>query len=391
MIEIIEQTLNLELNEKELKSADLKVESLWELSIELTNYFKNTYSVPTKREDILRPFIPLRYNVGTEVSHTYLHNSLNADYFNNAPFIIEENIKAFLLYSHEICIQNPLTYLLDYFSEPRAERQLPAIRHILIELARLKPLVNQGVLHLLSDELWSNINQQNFNLQQDELNYIIENTDLDYHLIQMLSEKILESLYEQEKVDNNIDLFFTNSNFSIVYAKLLEIYHKKYVSSAVLNPMKVGMLGQLELINTSQISLNDIIYIRNNDDLFNEWRLLISETLDTINTNTGSFSDFDNEFVDTFKIKYQTIDSRLIKKLSEDSFFKKIGSFNKKAIIGLLTGGILGAATGDFNNGMTSFVGSTSTCLFELISNILKKGNNLGQKRALKNHMLIFK
>jgi len=389
MIEIIEKTLGISLNEKKLKKAKIDPVLLGKLSVNLGNYFKNDFILPAKSKEKLRPYISLREGLGKKISHTYLIQSQNPIYFENAPFIIEETIKPFSLYAHEICLQNPLTYLLDYFYfNPHGSTiQIEAIRHILIELARLKPLIEQNIIHFSSDELFPGLNINDFEPNEPELKSIKACSSMKEDEIKFIVSSVFRALYEKYQLQDEVDLFFENTDFAQIYKCLLRHYSEKYTSHTIKDPINLNWLGKLSRIPTQNITIDDIFLIRKNEELFNEWRQLISAALRYMEDNKENFTDVDNEFIETLKEKFVTLDLRLIKKNSDNTIFKKIDPWISKASFGVLTGGLIGIATHDLTIGLRAFITAATPGLLDTGLSILNENR---QKKAISNHLLIF-
>ncbi|HEX8607370.1 MAG TPA: hypothetical protein VF679_01875, partial [Pedobacter sp.] len=313
-------------------------------------------------------------------------------------FVLEKSVKKTLLYSHQVCVQDPLTYLLDYFhQDPEhklAAEKMPVIRHIFIELARMKPLIEDGLLYIISDEVFPGLN--NYKLLSDHAKIEeavrlavgeLKFNSIDFHLL-------IQSLYEQFVLRENIDLYFPGENFKNLYKALLDVNHQSYTSRDIITPYNFGMLGGLSQVDTGKIDVRDIIAMRQHEKVFEDWRLLLSETFKELEANAGNFNDSNQEFKNIIHDQNRKFDSEILKKSQQSTLYSNLPKTKDKIFAGFASNLILNGSS----SLMPDLVPSAASLINSIFSNILELGiNGLTDRKqhaiktSLHNHFLSIK
>lgn len=391
-IRIIEDVLQIELTEKNLINYHINPFQLQELHFSLTDYYKS-FSLPEKDNQTLRPYLSPRYEFGEIASLGYAFRKFD---LNNPGYILEKSVKKTLLYSHEVCVQDPLTYLLDFFStDPENEygkQRIPVISHIFKELARMTPLMKHGLLHIVSDEVFPGLSDYKLVEQNREIERAMKEKigveGFNGHDFRLL----LQSFYEQFVLSENIDLYFPNEKFKELFKVFLDVNQENYTSKKLETPANFGVLGGLQEINTEKINVNDIISIRQNERVFEDWRLLLSETFKEMNHNKGNYTNSTNEFNNIINEQTRKFDTDILKKARESAFFGNLPKTSEKVFAGFasnillnlsMPSGLIPSEAGFINTMLTSFL--------ELMNNLRTDQGSRTLKNSLYNHFLSIK
>lgn len=388
-IKTIEDILQTELTEKNLKNYHINPYQLQELHFALKEYYK-TFKLPEKNEEKLRPYLSPRYAFGKNASMSYTAMKFDLE---DPAYVLERSIKRTLLYSHEVCVQDPLTYLLDYFYEEpeneHAERRIPIISHIFSELARMKPLIERGVLYIVSDEVFPGLN--NFKL-------ITENRDLENAIEAKLGKEnfnsydfhqIIQSVYEQVVLNDDIDLYFPSWDYRDLYKTLMDVNREQYTSKKLDTPSNFGIIGGLQEIDTDKVRLEDIITMREHENVFEDWRLLLGETFKEMKNNSSSFTDANREFSNLINEQTRKFNSDILKKAQQDTFYSNLPKSKEKVFAGFASNFLLNASMPQaLIPSEGSFINTMLSTFLELMINKLTDQKGLKLKNAVTNHFL---
>ena len=391
-INIIEEILATELTEKGMEDYHINPYQLHELHFSLTNYYKR-FALPQKSQTRLRPYLSPRYAYGKIASMGYTSGVFNPK---KPEFVLEKSVKKTLLYSHEVCVQDPLTYLLDYFhNNPEnkiAAKKIPVIKHIFKEIARMKPLIENGLLYIVSDEVFPGLNNwrlisDNMDLEKEVESKIGEEKfdSMDFH-------QLIQSMYEQFVLQQDIDLYFPDESFKNLYKSLLDVNQQTYTSRDIITPYNFGMLGGLNQIDTEKINIKDVIIMRQHEKVFEDWRLLISETFKELETNTGDFTDTSREFKNIISDQNRKFDSEILKRAQQSTFYSNLPKTKEKIFAGVASNFILNASLpNDLTPSTGSLLNSVFTSFLELIINSKADRKQRTIRASLHNNFLSIK
>lgn len=389
----IQHTLGIELSEKELKVATLDPRKLRELAYKLKDFYSQ-FRLPDKDLNIFRPYVPLRFTDGVQASLQY--NAKASDGHQQFSNYFETAAKRYLLYAHEICLHDPLSYMLDYFElEPygkHATNRLPAIKQVLIELARLKPLVDRQIIHIVSDQMFTGISNYNQYAEIRDIQEAVANKIPDVFM-PFSYEALIKSIYEQHILNKDIDLYFPHQDYASLYTALMDVCGERFTSAAIKPSFEVGLIGGLNLLASDKLSTNDIIGLREDDNVFTQWRLLVSATLSEMIANKAYYNDNEAEFKKIINEQNQKLQLDLFRNAGKSAFISAIPKFKEKVFCGLGSFITLNSILPDgFVPGVGSLNNTILVAILELLGTLsLEEQSNARIRTAKKNHFLLLK
>jgi hypothetical protein len=242
-------------------------------------------------------------------------------------------LKPFLLYSHGICFLDPLPGLLDYFRPSSEESdfekaRLSGVAQLLLEYVKIADLIRHRIVVPISDEVFGFYSHNNFVLSDKEEREIIdlladipryqkqaENVHFNHHLGH-LGQLIKEQLWLKKRAENRIDLYFPHDSCVPILQGLLGAASHR-TSKEIYEPFAVGVLADLASLDTSQISIMDIISIRS-EHAFDDYRKVLQGILRRLQDREGKFSDLESEFAVAAREEMAECDDK-IKQLTKKS------------------------------------------------------------------------
>ena len=114
-------------------------------------------------------------------------------------------------------------------------------------------------------------------------------------LVALLCAKIKEQLWLNQRMENRIDLYFPHYSYVPILQGLWRTASQRYTSKEVIEPFEVGVLADLASLDTSQISITDIISIRS-EHAFDDYRRILQRILRRLQDREGKFSSLESEF-----------------------------------------------------------------------------------------------
>lgn len=364
IVDVIEECIGFPLDESYISNYEISPNTLHELSFALMDYYEH-FTLPERQRDELRPYISAQLTASMPLGMDYVfgqrrfsgrdsNTGICYSYDANDISSMSFNVKKYLLFCHRIFIQDPIPYLLDYFRlDPTSESsiaRLPAIKQILKEYARLKPLLQQKIVVPLSDEIFGIITTNDTMPDSEMLNRIekrlIERGRGHLLPIAPIVGNISVQQYKVNRVKDRMDLFFPNSSWIVVFKELLGEVEKAYSSKDVLEPFEVGILGKLTVIDSDAVSVNDLLTMRDNNELFVEWRQMMSSVLKMLYENENYYSDINKEFVELVRGEFDDWKSRFKVETARSPVLRAFADTGKELIVGVTAGAATGAVAG---------------------------------------------
>lgn len=339
---IIESVLHIPFETKEVEKLDPSRETLHQLSLAVKNYYSN-FKMKPKQDWELRPYLASpAYGPFNPLGMKYVEGDRSA-----RAGEMTRNIKKYLLFCNSLCITDQLPYLLDFFeADPNSEHaaaRIPAIKALMVEYTGLRELLEQGALIPLSDEIFG-MTQDLFidDEEKEQINSTLQRTIEDAALIATSIRR--QQLYA-EKLDKHIDLFFPHSQFIPVFKEILRFSETKFTHNEVQEPFNVGLLGDISVINPDAISIGEILSMRRDEELFEEWRSFLEGVFQRLYLHREDYDDLNREYVQDVQAELLLWKEKLERKKKESSFTNQLFESAGKIIIGATAGAIVGQLT----------------------------------------------
>ena len=412
IVDVIEKCIGFPLEERYVSKYDISPDKLHELGFALGDFYEN-FTLPKRRGNEFRPYISANLTASKPLGMGYVFGEQHFSNQDNAAFpnysfdadnttSISVNVKKYLLFCHRLFIHDPIPYLLDYFRfDPTSEfalARLPAIKQLLIEYAQLKPLLKQKIVVPLSDEVFGTVFLNDTTLDREILNRIGERIRKQgredlltiYHAV---VSNISHQQFITARVKDRIDLFFPNSQWITIFSELMKELQKQFSSKDVLEPFKAGTLGEITAVNPNAVSIKDIIKMRKNEELFNDWRKMMSSILRDLYENEGYYSDLDKEFIELARDRLDDWESKFKVKTTKKSVLKAFADSGEKLIFGAASGATTGALTGAFLGGPFGAVaggalGALSPAAFNFIKSSIRIAYDRPKVALLRRHFV---
>lgn len=179
--------------------------------------------IPSKKVAELRPFIDLPQGARNSPGMDFVF-----DFSSTVSDRMTSEIKKYLLYCHSLCIRDPLPYLLDYFRlAPNSEfalTQLPAVKALLIEYTNLEQLIRKNTVIPISDEVYGFHSGSVLGLEEND--YLEKQLPHLRNEVYLLASIIREEQWRIGNLNQNIDFYFTHTDFIEVFRELLRFSEK---------------------------------------------------------------------------------------------------------------------------------------------------------------------
>ncbi len=355
IIDVFESVLGVPFDWRWTKKIPIDVPTTRRLAEEVGDYYNN-FRIPEKNTGDLRPYLFHSYTTGNQLWEKYVrHEGAHYSFSPSSDSEITPFLKPFLLYSHGISFQDPLPGLLDYFrpspEETEFERlRLPGVAQLLIEYVKIADLIRHRIVVPVSGEVFGFYSHDQFFLSDDEKNEIQSllptlNVDLTpeqrANVFSYIARLIKEQLWLSQQTDNRIDLYFPRESYVPIFQGLLRAASRRYNSKEIEEPFAVGRLASLACLDTSKISIADIISIRS-EDAFNEYRTVLQGILQRLQEREGKFSDLESEFALAAREEMAACDDKIRQLTKKTNVLKDTLRNLDRVIIGGATGSVGG-------------------------------------------------
>jgi hypothetical protein len=316
--------------------------------------FYRDFHLPEKDPGEMRPYLFHSYSAGISPWHNFVR-------FEGAEYTFTPSqdtdlfrfLKPFLLYSHGICFYDPLPGLLDYFDRSSEETdlekaRLPGVASLLFEYVKIADLIRHRIVIPISGETFgAPYMRNNFFLSDSEEREIIDLFSANpryqeqVELVGYVGGLVKEQLWLKQHTENRIDLYFPSDFCVPILQGLLRAAARRYTSKEITEPFTAGILAELASLDTSQISITDIISIRS-EHAFDEYRRVLQRILRRLQEQEGNFSDLESELAAAAREEMAECDDK-IKQLTRKS---NVLRETFKNLDRVLIGGALGSLGG---------------------------------------------
>jgi hypothetical protein len=400
IVDVFEEVLGVPFDLRWTKKISIDVPVARRLAGAVTAYYKS-FRLPEKDRGEMRPYLFHGYTTGKRFWDEYVRSDNRISPSRDTELLLL--LKPFLLYAHGISFYDPLLGLLDYFGErlrgSRYEKaHLPSLAHLLFQYVKIADLIRHQIVVPISDEqLVGRYRNNDFGLSDREICEVTEclvsiprfqreaeNFDLN-HLVGSI---IKEQLYLSQELENRIDLYFPRESCVLILQGLLRAASERYSSSQIYEPFAAGIFADLGNLDTSRISIMDIITIRS-ENAFSDYRRVLQGILRRLQDQQGKFSDLETEFAVAARQEMAACDDS-IKQLTRKSNVLKD---TLKNVGRVLIGGATGAVGGLLARSpeiavLGGAAGGALSPLYDILSGAWTATPNYAARASLRHHFL---
>ena len=153
--------------------------------------------------------------------------------------------------------------------------RISRVKALLTEYANIERLIRRGIVIPVSTLIFGS--HRGYTLTDEESEFLKASFSGFGSDITLTASIIREEQLQAERLNGNIDLFFPGANYIPVFRELLHFAETKFTSKEVREPFHVGILTEVSSINAQAVSLDEIIRMREDEELFQEWRIFLEE------------------------------------------------------------------------------------------------------------------
>jgi hypothetical protein len=352
IIDVFEEVLGVPFDPRWTKKISIDIPVARRLAQAVSVFYKG-FRFPEKDRGEMRPYLFHSYTTGRKLWDRFVgFEGYDYTFSASRDSDLMLFLKPFLLYSHGLCFYDPLVGLLDYFrlssEESSVEKaRLPGLAHLLLEYVKIADLIRHRIVVPISDEVSGTYSHNDFYLSEGEKHEVIDlltgtpgfpKTAEDVRVNHYIGSLIKEQLWLNQRTENRIDLYFPQDSYLPILQGLLRAASQRYTSKEIYEPFAVGVLADLASLDTSQISITDIITIRS-ENAFGDYRRIMQGILRRLQDRKEKFSDLEREFAVAAREEMAECDDK-IKQLTEKSNVLKDTLKNLDRV---LIGGVTGA------------------------------------------------
>jgi hypothetical protein len=366
--------------------------------------FYERFRLPEKDPGEMRPYLFHSYTTGKKPWQKFVEFSGNEYSFKPSPDTdLLAFLKPFLLYSHSISFYDPLPGLLDYFRPSPDESEyekarLPGVAHLLSEYVKIADLIRHRIVVPISDEVFGVYSHNQFVVSDEEKHEITDllagirryqeqakNVDLNSYI----GFRIKEQLWLSQRAENRIDLYFPHESFVPILQGLLRAVSQRYNSKVIYEPFAASVFADLASIDTSHISISDIVSIRS-ENVFDDYRKVLQGILRRLQDREGKFSDLESEFAVAAREEMAECDDK-IKQLTKKSHILRDTLNNlDRVLIGGASGALGGLTAG---SPVVAVLGGAAGAaihpLYDIVRGTWAASPSAAARASLRHHFLV--
>jgi hypothetical protein len=342
--DVIENALQIECNPVVLGKWKPDVARIRDLAFAVQSFYSNLPDF-AKPATELRPYVAGNFAAGRKFREAYVAGSGRASEYrfdNRVQGELVSEVKRYLLYSHGLAFYDPLPYLLDHFRlDPHGEQsrmRLPALRSLLVEYSHLRELLRRGIVVPLADEVFGPIP---VTLPCDPEALYSRLPNIKPEAVEILADIVIRGQIEIERAKRIIDPFFPTYAYVEVLREILRVVSAKFTKNDLEEPYRIGMLADTPAFNVDGLSLDDVVRIRLDEEVFERWRHAVRRILGQLHENAADSSDPEREAREVAADVLREWRSGLKKEAVTSSIKGIIKGAAKGAVIGAVSGGVL--------------------------------------------------
>jgi hypothetical protein len=391
-IDVIEDSIGRPLIKEELLNYPLKNKELENLSVKL-NDFSRHYKLPIKKETELRPSISPRLDNIDELGFNYVRRIHESKNFEGG---FTREIKKYLLYCHGLVIEDPLLYLLDYFrgdssNSPHAMERIPVINSLILEYSNISELIRSNIIFPVSEPFYTE-NEVPYP-KDDLINELHNRIKGNSYNTSNVASFIFREQFRKLKFLNNVDSFYPSHHHVEVLKEIMKIQQMKFTSDEIISPFSTNVIGNISLLDLENISVKDICYMREKEELFSDWRDFLNSTFKNLYHHSSDYTNLDEEFLSSVRNDFANLGSKVNNKLSKATSNFSLKDIGKSMSIGVVSGVASGIITSDFHTALlttliTGIISGGMEPTFEAAIDLMKNQSNRKEKKVIQNHFL---
>ncbi|XQS17086.1 hypothetical protein ACJ6TS_00495 [Citrobacter telavivensis] len=387
-IDVIEESVGRPLLRKELLRHPIKTVELEKLSVAL-NDFSRQYELPIKKDTELRPSISPKLEQINELGFNYVRRIHDTSQYTGG---FTRALKKYLLYCHGLVIEDPLVYLLDYFrhggaNSPYALERLPAINSLLLEYSDISDLIRSNIVFPVSEPLYAD-NDVPYPEESLLKELRLRLSDKSENLSQ-LAEFIYRENFRKQQFSDNIDSFYPSHEYVDVLKEIMIIQNDKFTRDEIITTFGTNVIGNVSLLNLEDVSIEDICFMRKEDELFSEWRGFLNSTFGNLYANSSDYTDLDKEFLADTRNEFSNLETKVNSRLRKSLSTFSLKDAGRSISIGVISGAVTGIATGDLKTAfVTTLLSGGIEPSIEVAIDLVKNRSRRKEKKVIKNHFL---
>jgi hypothetical protein len=205
----------------------------------------------------------------------------------------------------------------------------------------------------------------------------------------LLGSLIKEQLWLNQRMENRTDLYFPDDTYVPILQGILRAASHRNTSNQIYEPFAVGVLADLAHLDTSQISIMDIITIRS-ENAFADYRSVLQRILRRLQDREGNFSDLETEFAVAAREEMAECDDRIKQLTKKSNVLKDTLNNLDRVLIGGATGaigGLLGESPEIAVLGAAA--GAAVRPLYDILRGAWATSPNSAARASLRHHFLV--
>jgi hypothetical protein len=196
---------------------------------------------------------------------------------------------------------------------------------------------------------------------------------------------------DKAPIGGNFDPMFGDLEQAQAYITSVEAGTNLYRSLDVITPFYSAYIASVPSIDPKKVSWKDIMSIRRNEAIFEEWRTLVHDILDDLYNKSDRFSDIPGEFEATAKEKIRAWGEKLAVQRMRSTALDAIWGGAKQISLGWVAGALALAAFGSELTMAAAAVGAAKGLGKPILSMITEAARALSEREArvsLEHHIL---
>ncbi len=317
------------------------------------------FEAPDRKQNELRPYFPANHNyVNWAVGGIAIRSSNFRD--QNGIWQIVDNLTQRLLYCHSVAIDDPGAYFLDVFRTDTLDQLFERCKQELINylafLYHLRPLIDSGVLVLVSKMAYIDArkDQNTSDSKKNKIELLAESNCFDDFVIvaksynknfqdDLLSRqvilnvvhKVIESVsVVNSKINGGVDFYLPFECYREVLSQILQPVELKEVPETPLTHLRE--LVQVEIPGLMGLDPKDLVSLRINEEIFEDWRKTLRSALERITALPKDRMDRGNEAFRILREEVLNEQKALMLKFNKNKFLKACESGAKTFTVGTL-------------------------------------------------------
>lgn len=396
ILDVFEDVLQEDFNSILPANFSLDVPTVRRLAVRVREYYSG-FSFPEKAIGEIRPYISPKFIAGQKLLGSYVQS-----FDPSNALEIFDFLKPYLLFSHSVCFHDPLPHLLDFYIQtgPDTEYELSklhTVTHLLVEYAKIADLVRAGVVVPVSDEVWGTDALFPSSPDSAELSAILNSSDVISRLprdelsetASLLGSLVKRQMWHRSQSRDRVDLYFPNEDFVPVYKALLDATLSRYSSEEIFKPFDVGVLANISRIDTSKIAIEDVLRVRS-EEVFDDYRQVISGILCRLHSQEGNYSDFEAEFANAARQEMALHSARIHELTQRSNLLKSASNSVDRVIIGGLIGALPVSLAGDSQVAVGAAAAfAVASPIYEILREWLSNAHGARSRNSLRQHFLV--